>query len=100
MKPRYIKDAIYWNRYAAENGAWLRISEVNYIEPRLVKRPWGTFEDGGYYTPSRPGHGLLMIREVYPYEDWMYDYIGTNKNLREDEKFTFHNLIPVNDIKR
>lgn len=103
MKPRYIKDAIYWNGYAAENGAWLRISDVNYIEPRYVQKSCGTVKytvkDGGYYTPSCPGPGLLMIREVYPYEDWMYDYIGTNKNLREDERFTFENLIPVNDIR-
>ena len=76
MKPKYIKDAIIWNRRAAKNGAWVRVSDINYIESEDV------------FTPALPyGLGRYIIRQAYPYEDWMEEYIGTNKNLTDDERF-------------
>ena len=68
-KPKYIKDAIMWNGY---DNAWVRTSDLNYIQ------------EGGYYTHAiRPS----IVREAYPYQEWMEEYIGTNKNLLEDERF-------------
>ena len=76
MKPKYIKDAIIWNRHAAENGAWVRVSDINYIESEDV------------FTPAiHYGLGRFIIRQAYPYEDWMEEYIGTNKKLTDDERF-------------
>lgn len=76
MKPKYIKDAIIWNRHAAENGAWVRISDINYIENEDV------------FTPAlHCGLGRCIIRQAYPYEDWMEEYIGTNNRLIDDERF-------------
>lgn len=76
MKPKYIKDAITWNRHAAKNGAWVRMSDVNYIESEDVFTPASHF-----------GLGRHIIRQAYPYEDWMEEYIGTNKDLTRDERF-------------
>lgn len=76
MKPKYIKDAIIWNRYATENGAWVRVSDINYIESEDV------------FTPAlNYGSCRHIIRQAYPYEDWMEEYIGTNKKLTDDERF-------------
>lgn len=76
MKPKYIKDAIIWSRHAAENGAWVRVSDINYIESEDV------------FTPGlHPLSARYIIRQAYPYEDWMEEYIGTNKNLPGDERF-------------
>lgn len=76
-KPKYIKDAIIWSRPCASvDGWWLRISDMNYIE------------DGDYYTPACPsGRVIVKFHNVYPYEEWMEEYIGTNKSLLEDERF-------------
>ena len=76
MKPKYIKDAIIWDRRAAKNGAWVRASDINYIESEDV------------FTPAL-NYGLCryIIRQAYPYEDWMEEYIGTNKDLPHDERF-------------
>ena len=30
-KPKFIKDAIVWNRWVGENGAWLRASNLNLV---------------------------------------------------------------------
>lgn len=69
---KYIKDAIYWN---SQVGAWLRISDLNYI--------WNKTES--YWTPACPaGRALVSIRDAFPYEDWMEEYIGTNKNLPDE----------------
>ena len=60
MKPRYIKDAIIWNRHAAEGGAWVRCSDINYIPADDV------------YTPACSSfNGRHIIHNAYPYEDWM-----------------------------
>ena len=76
MKPKYIKDAIIWNRRAAKNGAWVRVSDINYIESEDV------------FTPAlNYGLARVIIRQAYPYEDWMEEYIGTNKKLTDDERF-------------
>ena len=59
-----------------KNGAWVRMSDVNYIESEDV------------FTPSlQYGLGRFVIRQAYPYEEWMEEYIGTNKNLPDDERF-------------
>lgn len=71
-KPKYIKDAIMWNGY---DSAWVRISDLNYIQ------------EGDYYTPAIHPRGTYTIKEAYPYKEWMEEYIGTNKNLLEDERF-------------
>lgn len=78
MKPKYIKDAIRWSRPSAIiDGWWLRCSDMNYIE------------DGDFYVPAiSPIRGIIKCHNVYPYEDWMEEYIGTSKNLLEDERFT------------
>ena len=92
MKQKYIKDAIIWNGRAATNGAWVRISDINYIE--------GDEKKGGYYTPACPsGHGKFVINNAYPYEDWMEEFIGTNKDLikeieRRDEKKSLITIEP------
>lgn len=78
MKPKYIKDAIIWTRpIPGVNGWWVRCSDINYIE------------DGDFYTPAIPHgrHILVKIHQAFPYEDWMEEYIGTDKNLLEDERF-------------
>ena len=78
-KPKYIKSAIIWNRYAGENGAWLRISDMNLI----------TEKDDEYYVFAASGRPLFCARTVFPYEDWMEKYIGTSEDLRKDEKFNY-----------
>ena len=76
-RPKYIKSAIYWNRYAGKNGAWLRISDLNLI----------TESDDEYYMFAASARPKFIIREAYPYDDWMEEYIGTDKNLKEDSRF-------------
>ena len=75
-RPNYIKNAIAWNGRIGENGAWVRISDMNYIV------------DGkkGYWTLpfSWP---VWAFHHVYPYEDWMEEYVGTCKILFDDERF-------------
>ena len=40
-----------------------------------------------YYTPaSRGGRAVYLIAILYPYEDWMEEYIGTDKDIRKDER--------------
>ena len=76
-RPKYIKSAIFWNRCAGENGAWLRISDLNLI----------TESNDEYYMFAASGRPKFIIREAYPYENWMEEHIGTNKNLKEDSRF-------------
>lgn len=70
-KPKYIKDAIMWNGY---DCVWVRTSDLNYIQ------------EGDYYTPAIHPHGTYIIKQAYPYQEWMEEYIGTNNNLLEDER--------------
>ena len=77
MKPKYIKDAIMWNSHIGEKGSWVRCSDMNFVKDK----------DGEYYTHPFTGTCKFMAREVYPYEDWMEEYLGTNKNLAKDERF-------------
>lgn len=74
-KPKYIKNAIIWNCHVGKNGAWVRISDINYVE-----------EEDKYY-PAVMGMTKFIISQAYPYEDWMEDYIGTNNDLRKDKRF-------------
>ncbi len=71
---KYIADAIIWDGHMR---SWLRIRDLNLIEFQGEKR----------YTPAaRGGRALYLLKEVYPYEDWMEEYIGTDKNLKSDER--------------
>jgi hypothetical protein len=79
-KPKYIENAIIWNRYAGENGAWLRIRDLNLIQDKFY---------GLHYEPAYSGTPRFIIREAYPYQEWMEKYIGTNEDLRLDEQFNF-----------
>ena len=74
-KPKYIKEAIVWNCYVGKNGAWVRISDLNYVE-----------EEDKYY-PAFTGTTKMIISEAYPYKDWMEEYIGTDKPLTKDKRF-------------
>ena len=74
-KPKYIKEAIVWNCYVGKNGAWVRISDLNYVE-----------EEDKYY-PTFTGTTKMIISEAYPYKDWMEEYIGTDKPLTKDKRF-------------
>jgi len=76
MTEKYIKDAICW--FGLLNS-WIRVSDVNLIRDK----------DGDYY--SNPS--VVHIHTVYPYEDWMYEYIGTHKDFREDERFKTENVL-------
>ena len=74
MKPKYISDALIWD---AHLRSWLRIRDLNLIK-------WYGEE---YYTPAaRGGRAVYTIKEAYPYEDWMEEYIGTDKDIRKDER--------------
>ena len=65
-KQKYIADAIYWNRLTK---CWLRVRDLNLI----------TFSGETSYTPAVPaGNGIVLIREAYPYEPWMEEFIGTD----------------------
>ena len=75
MRPKYIKDAIMWDGIFE---CWLRISDLNLVNHQGNER----------YTPAcRSGRTTLLIQTAFPYEDWMEEYIGTDKNLMEDERF-------------
>lgn len=74
MKPKYISDAIIWD---GQLRSWLRIRDLNLIKDH----------DKEYYTPAaRSGRVLYLITTAYPYEDWMEEYIGTDKDIRKDER--------------
>ena len=76
-----MKSAIFWNRYAGENGAWLRISDLNLIS-----------ENGKeYYMFAASARPRFIMSEAYPYEDWMEEYIGTSEDLRKDIRFKVEN---------
>ena len=74
-KPKFIKDAIVWNRWVGENGAWLRASNLNLVR---------TDNDEYYISWQNP---RVLMRTVYPYEDWMEEYIGTAEDFRKDERY-------------
>ena len=77
-KPKYIPDAICYQRFYGHGGYWLRIRDLNYLE------------DKDCYTPAaRGGAPLVLIHDVYPYEEWMEEYIGTSKNLPGDERLQY-----------
>ena len=78
-KPKYIKNAIMWNRSAGEHGAWLRISDMN-----LIKEG-----DDEYYMYAPSGRPRFIGRIVYPYKKWMEKYIGTDDELMKDKRFKY-----------
>ena len=80
MKPKYIENAIIWSRYAGEKGAWVRIRDLNLIEDKSY---------GPHYETAYPSTPRFIIREAYPYQEWMEKYIGTHEDLRLDEQFNF-----------
>ena len=75
VKPKYIADALIWDRHL---NSWLRIRDLNLIN-------WRGEE---CYTPAaRGGRAVYLIKQAYPYEDWMEEYIGTDRPVMEDERF-------------
>ena len=78
-KPKYIKNAIMWNGWAGKHGAWVRASEMN-----LIKE-----DEDEYYIYAFTGRDRFIARTVFPYEEWMEEYIGTNKDIRSNEKFKY-----------
>ena len=74
IKPKYISYALIWDFHL---NCWLRIKDLNLIK-------WHGKE---YYTPaSRGGRAVYLIAMRDPYEDWMEEYIGTDKDIRKDER--------------
>lgn len=72
---KYIKDAVYWNGIVK---AWLRISDLNLVV-NGIEEP--------YYTPAnQASRAIFVIHDAFPYEEWMDEYIGTDKNLKADER--------------
>lgn len=70
---KYIKNAIYWN---GKVHAWLRISDLNLV----------TRKDEIFYTPAHMASSAVLVINkdcAFPYEEWMNEYIGTDKNLKE-----------------
>jgi hypothetical protein len=78
-KPKYIKDAIMWNMWAGKHGAWMRISDMNLIVE----------DNDEYYMYAASGNPKFTAKTVFPYEDWMEEYIGTDKNIRHNGKFKY-----------
>lgn len=76
MTEKFIKDAICWIH---QLQSWIRVSDVNLIRDK----------DGDYY--SNPS--MVHMHTLYPYEDWMEEYIGTSKDFREDERFKTENVL-------
>ena len=76
MSEKYIKDAICW---FVQLNSWLRVSDVNLIRDK----------DGDYYSNA----SMVHMHTLYPYEDWMEEYIGTSKDFREDERFKTENVL-------
>ena len=71
---KYIKNAVYWNGIVK---AWLRISDLNLVEK----------ENNTYYTPAhQASRAIFVIHDAFPYKKWMDEYIGTDKNLKADER--------------
>jgi hypothetical protein len=42
-----------------------------------------------HYEPAYSGTPRFIIRNAYPYEEWMEKYVGTNDNLMKDENFRY-----------
>ena len=74
-KPKYIKDAIVWNGRIGKRGAWVRAGDMNLI----------VTSEREYWSPAFSWPHWILT-EVYPYQDWMEEYIGTEKNLKKDER--------------
>ena len=74
MKPKYLSDALIFDGHLR---SWLRIRDLNLI----------TDHGEEYYTPAaRGGRAIYLINIAYPYEDWMEEYIGTEKDIRQDKR--------------
>lgn len=76
MTEKYIKDAICWFQ---KLNSWIRVSDINLIKDK----------DGDYY--SNPT--MVHMHTVYPYEDWMEEYIGTYRDIREDGRMKLENVL-------
>lgn len=76
MTEKYIKDAICWFQ---KLNSWIRVSDINLIKDK----------DGDYY--SNPT--MVHMHTVYPYEDWMEEYIGTDRDIREDGRMKLENVL-------
>lgn len=66
-KKKYIKDAIVWC-----NGRWLRGQDFVLCD------------DGIYRTPYAIN---TIYRDVFPYEDWMEEYLGSDKDFRLEDRW-------------
>ncbi len=80
-KPKYIQNAIVWRRnpYSRgneEKGWWLRCSEMNLVD----------MNGEHVYISALCGSTIVYYHNVYPYEDWMEEYVGTDKDLPNDER--------------
>lgn len=78
-RPKYIENAIIWNRHIGENGAWVRMRDLNLIEDKY----------GVHYEPAYSGTPRFIIQNAYPYEEWMEKYVGTSDNLKKDKNFRY-----------
>lgn len=78
-RPKYIENAIFWNSHVGENGAWVRMRDLNLIEDKHEV----------HYEPAYSGIPRFIIRNAYPYEEWMEKYVGTNDNLKNDKNFRY-----------
>ena len=76
MTEKYIKSAICW---VQKLNSWIRVSDINLIKDK----------DGDYY--SNPT--MVHMHTIYPYEDWMEEYIGTDRDIREDERMKLENVL-------
>lgn len=78
-RPKYIGDAIFWNRWMGDNGSWVRARDLNFIDDNY----------GPHYESAFSGCPRFIVRMAYPYEEWMEKYIGTSEDLRKDENFNY-----------
>ena len=60
MKPKYIENAIIWNRHAGENGAWLRIRDLNLIQDNFggMGTRYGLDDNGFPYYRKHYGDNI------------------------------------------
>lgn len=77
LKPKYIKDALAWNKYfpitkkegnKTIKGGWIRVHDLCLIQEGEYK---------GKYCMTTFAKIVVLFSEVYVYEDWMEEFIGT-----------------------
>ena len=78
-RPKYIENAVFWNRWMGDKGSWVRARDLNFIDDNY----------GPHYEPAFSGCPRFIVRRAYPYEEWMEKYIGTSEDLLKDENFNY-----------